>query len=103
MRFAVAEHQLVDEPRADHVVDGYPHDPTFDAREQVALAFTDAFLGRAGDIAPEVVAGMVGHFDEAERVELAGGLALFHGFSKMLILLGLEPEQMPTTMRPVPR
>ena len=93
----------MDERRADHVVDGHSQDPTFDAREQAALAFADAFLARAGDISPDVVAGVVGQFDEAERVELAGGLALFHGFSKMLIVLGLEPEQMPTTKRPVPR
>lgn len=41
-------------------------------------------------------------FSEAEIAELGIGLALFHGFSKMLISLGLEPEQMSTTVLPTP-
>lgn len=35
-------------------------------------------------------------------MELALGLGLFHGFSKMLIALGLEPDEMPTTVLPTP-
>jgi hypothetical protein len=30
------------------------------------------------------------------------GISLFHGFSKMLIVLGLEPEEMDTTVVPTP-
>jgi hypothetical protein len=41
-------------------------------------------------------------YSEAEAVELALGLSLFHGFSKMLIVLGLEPESMDTTVMPTP-
>ena len=41
-------------------------------------------------------------FSEPELVELGIGLALFHGFSKMLIALGLEPENMDTTILPTP-
>ena len=36
-------------------------------------------------------AGLV---DDAEIAELATGVALFHGFSKLLITFGLEPEEM---------
>jgi hypothetical protein len=45
---------------------------------------------------------MVRHFDAGEWTELALGLGLFHGFSKMLIALGLEPDQMDTTVLPTP-
>ena len=42
------------------------------------------------------------HFDEAQIVELALGISLFHGFSKIMISLGLEPAEMETTVRPTP-
>lgn len=45
---------------------------------------------------------MARHFDAGEWTELALGLGLFHGFSKMLIALGLEPDQMDTTVLPTP-
>ncbi len=41
-------------------------------------------------------------FDPGELVELGLGLGLFHGFSKMLIALGLEPDAMDTTVLPTP-
>jgi hypothetical protein len=40
------------------------------------------------------------HFTAPEIVELA--LGLFHALSKLLISLGLEPENMPTTVLPTP-
>ncbi|MFN3218793.1 MAG: hypothetical protein ACE367_20040 [Acidimicrobiales bacterium] len=46
---------------------------------------------------------MARHFDAGEWTELALGLGLFHGFSKMLIALGLEPDQMDTTVLPTPQ
>jgi hypothetical protein len=47
---------------------------------------------------------MEGAFDLAEREEIAMALALYHGFSKVLIALGLEPEPgtMSTTELPTP-
>jgi hypothetical protein len=45
---------------------------------------------------------MARHFDAGEWTELALGLGLFHGFSKMLIALGLEPDEMDTTVLPTP-
>ena len=41
-------------------------------------------------------------FSAAEIAELGIGLALFHGFSKMLIISGCEPEEMATTVLSVP-
>lgn len=41
-------------------------------------------------------------FTREQQTELALGLGLFHGFSKMLIALGLEPTEMATTVLPTP-
>jgi hypothetical protein len=42
------------------------------------------------------------HYSDAQLAELATGLALFHGLSKALIILGLEPVGMPVTELPEP-
>ena len=42
------------------------------------------------------------HFDDGELAELALGVGLFFGLSKVLVALGLEPESMPTTVLPAP-
>jgi hypothetical protein len=42
------------------------------------------------------------HYTPAELVELSLGVGLFLGMSKVLITLGLEPEDMPVTVIPAP-
>ena len=41
-------------------------------------------------------------FTPPEIAELAIAMALFHGFSKLLIAAGAEPDSMPTTVLPTP-
>jgi alkylhydroperoxidase family enzyme len=53
-------------------------------------------------LAPADVAELRAHFGEAQAAELAFGLGLFHGLSKALIIMGLEPENMPVTVLPEP-
>ncbi len=65
------------------------------------MRYADAFLA-AGGVPAELQAEMLATFTDAEVVELTMALAMFHGFSKMLIVLGLEPEQMDTTVLPTP-
>jgi hypothetical protein len=50
----------------------------------------------------DVKRGFEAEFDDAQREELGIGLALFHGFSKVLIALGCEPEEMDTTILTTP-
>lgn len=71
-------------------------------RFKTSLEFTDHMLLRPGPLPPELRAEVDAAFDEGELVELALGLGLFHGFSKMLIALGLEPDEMETTVLPTP-
>jgi hypothetical protein len=40
---------------------------------------------------------LVAEFGDEALVEMAIGLALFHGVAKLLITLGCEPEQMDIT------
>ena len=42
------------------------------------------------------------HFTDAQIVEMALGVGLFLGLSKVLITLGMEPEEMDTTLVPTP-
>jgi hypothetical protein len=53
-------------------------------------------------MAPEVRARFEAEFDAEQRAEIGIGLALFHGFSKALIALGCEPEEMDTTVLRTP-
>lgn len=71
------------------------------ARHQLVVRYADAFLGAAG-VPAELQAEMLATFTGAEVVELTMALAMFHGFSKMLVVLGLEPEHMDTTVLPTP-
>ncbi|MEM7218700.1 MAG: hypothetical protein AAF515_10065 [Pseudomonadota bacterium] len=41
-------------------------------------------------------------FSPEELTELALGVAAFHGMSKVLIVLGMEPESMAVTQLPTP-
>ena len=62
--------------------------------QKSAIRFADAFLANdAGS------ASLLDGFDAAQCFELCIGLALFHAFSKVMIVLGLEPEpgSMPVT------
>ncbi len=82
------------------VVDGY--ETRLPAADVAALKLTDAFLGLP-QVPSEADQSLIkAHFNEAEIVELLLGVGLFHGMSKVLINLGLEPEQMPITILPTP-
>ena len=89
------------EELAAEVDDGWDAS-TLSARHKAALALADAFLGADGPPSVDDQARLRAEFSDEELVELGIGLALFHGFSKMLIALGLEPEHMDTTVLPTP-
>ena len=72
------------------------------APEIAALALTDNIIGMPGQLSPEAIAQLRNHYSDAEIVELTLGVGLFMGMSKVLIMLGLEPQQMDTTVLPTP-
>ena len=63
---------------------------------------TDDIIGLPGQLSEEKIRQLRSHYSEAEIVELALGVGLFLGMSKVLITLGLEPEEMDTTIIPTP-
>ena len=83
------------------VDDGYEVS-ALDDMSKTVVEFTDVFLAGQGPPSVEVRRRLVDALGEPAVVEVALGLALFHGFSKMLIALGLEPEEMTTVVLPTP-
>ncbi len=100
MRFDSARAAGLTEEKADRIVDGYER--TLPERETAALELTDAIIGVPKLLDAAVRARLRAHFSDAEIVELALGVGLFLGMSKVLINLGLEPESMPVTVLPTP-
>ncbi len=82
------------------VQDGYAQ--KLAVNESAALALTDALIGLPGPLPETLKRELHEHFSDAELVELGLGVGLFLGMSKVLIALGLEPEEMPVTVIPTP-
>ena len=72
------------------------------ARHKALIRYADAFLVDPHSLSESTRAEMLRHFSAAEIVELTAGLALFMGFSKIAIVLGQEPRDVPTTVVPTP-
>ncbi len=68
----------------------------------MALGFADAYLAADGPMSDAVAAAFGAEFDADQQTEIGVGLALFHGFSKVLIALGCEPTEMDTIELPTP-
>lgn len=71
-------------------------------KESVALQLTDDIIGLPGQLRQSQIDKLKANYSEGEIAELALGVGLFLGMSKVLITLGLEPEQMDTTLVPTP-
>ena len=82
------------------VDDGY-ESSSLDQRAKSIVAFTDVFLASTPPPA-DLVTELKTHMTDAQLIELSLGIGLFHGFSKLMISLGLEPEDMETTVLPTP-
>ncbi len=101
MRFSRAREAGLDEALAGRIVDAHA-DEELPPSWHVALEFADRFLADPGPLPAGLTHRMDQAFTGEQQTELALGLGLFHGFSKMLIALGLEPTEMATTVLPTP-
>ncbi len=100
MRFDSARAAGLDEEKVSRIDDGYaavlaPH-------EVAALQLTDALIGMPQVPDETVRRALKAHFSDAQIVEIVLGVGLFMGMSKVLITLGLEPEDMALTVLPTP-
>jgi len=101
VRFAGARTQGLDEAAVAQITDDHARS-TLPAHERAALKLADAIVTTPHALAPDDVAELRKHYSDAQLAELATGLTLFHGLSKALIIMGLEPEGMPVTVMAEP-
>jgi len=71
-------------------------------RLQVALAWADMLLAGGHVTDPALEGRMRLHFDPAEILELTYAMGTFIGYGKQIMILGLEPENLPLTVVPTP-
>ena len=95
------EQRNLTEEEVEKIDDGFV-ETDLPERSKLALLFADAFLGADGPPDADTVARMNAEFTPEQISELGIGLALFHGFSKLLIVTGCEPEEMDTTVLSAP-
>ena len=100
MRFDSARAAGLTETKVEQIVDGY--EQVLSPAETAALQLTDAIIGHPQSLTEEARQALKANYSDAEIVELALGVGMFMGMSKVLINLGLEPEDMPLTIVPTP-
>lgn len=102
MRFAVAREQGLSEEQVKDIDSGYEGSAALSDRDKAALKLTDAIIGDPRSLSPAARAEISAQFSSPEIVEMALGVGLFMGLSKVLITLGLEPEEMDTLVVATP-
>ena len=100
MRFDSARAAGLTEERVERISDGY--EKALEPAQAAALKLTDAIIGAPAPPDDDIQQALKAHYSEAEIAEIALGVGLFLGMSKVLINLGLEPEDMPVTVVPTP-
>ena len=73
-----------------------------DHKEIAALMLTDQIISIPGTLTRKNDAIIKRSLSKKERAEISLGVGLFMGMSKVLIALGLEPEEMETTVVKTP-
>lgn len=101
MRFAVAKQQGLTEERVALVDEDFEVSELSEAEKSV-IRFTDVMLDGGQAMTEEMRTELLVLFDAGQIVELAVGIALFMGFSKIAISLGQAPADMPTMVVPTP-
>jgi alkylhydroperoxidase family enzyme len=101
IRFAGARHEGLGEDTLDLVQDDW-RQSALGAREKAVLGLVDAMAGDSGALDEAGRGALLAHFTPAQIVELAAGIALFMGFSKIAVALGGLPDEIPVHEQPTP-
>jgi AhpD family alkylhydroperoxidase len=101
VRFDSARQAGLSEDLVEQIDDEFA-ESKLEPRHKAAIRFADVFLLDPGRVDEALRAELLQRFSPAEIVELAATLALCMGFSKIAVVLGQEPEAMPTTVVPTP-
>ena len=100
VRFDGARAEGLEETEVNDIDEGFQ--TRFGARETAALELTDAIIGDPRRLSDSTKQKLREHFTDEQIAELGIGVGLFIGLAKVLITLGLEPEDMPVTVVPTP-
>ncbi len=98
----MAREQGLTEEQVSGIGDGFEDEARLSERDKAVLRLTDAIIGDPRSLSDQAKADIRAQLSEAETVEVALGVGLFMGLSKVLITLGLEPETMDTTVVATP-
>lgn len=101
VRFSRAREEGLSEELVTLVDEGFERSHLSE-RLKLVIRYADVFLRDPHDLDENARTAMRQEFTPAEIVELTAGLALFMGFSKIAVVLGLEPTTMPTTVLATP-
>ena len=88
------------EEKIQEVKDGY--EEVLDEKITAALLLTDQIIGASRSLEKKNTVLIKRNLTKEERAEISLGVGLFMGMSKVLIALGLEPEEMETTLVKTP-
>ena len=100
MRFESARVAGLSEEKIQEVKDGY--EEVLDEKITAALLLTDQIIGASRPLEKKNTVLIKRNLTREERAEISLGGGLFMGMSKVLIALGLEPEEMETTLVKTP-
>lgn len=103
VRFDKPFREGLDERAIADVTDDYLQSSVLSAAEKAALRFTDALIHDPALLDGGARDELHRRFSAAQIEELGIGVALFLALAKVLITLGLEPDEMGTTVLPTPR
>ena len=97
----MAREQGLTEDQVTAIEDGYEESHLSES-DKAAIALTDTIIGDPRQMTPELQERLREHFTDAQIVEMSLGVGLFMSLSKVLITLGMEPEEMGTEIVPTP-
>ncbi len=97
----MAREQGLTETQVTEIEDGY-EESALSERDKAAIALTDAIIGDPRSVSPKLQERLREHFSDSEIVEMGLGVGLFMSLSKVLITLGMEPEEMGVEVVPTP-
>ncbi|MFN0096002.1 MAG: carboxymuconolactone decarboxylase family protein [Dehalococcoidia bacterium] len=97
----MARSEGLEEEQVELIADGYDQ-ASLSERDKATLTLTDAIIGDPRSLTAAQRVQIRAQMGEPEIVEVALGVGLFMGLSKVLITLGLEPDVMETTIVPTP-
>lgn len=86
----------------DDIADGYEASLRLTDAEKAVLKFTDALIHDPELLTGDAKAALQQHLTPEQIAELGMGVTLFLALAKALITMGLEPEEMDTTILPTP-